>query len=187
MYKHFALTLITLCLSGCTSSHGAPPTSIPQSSPSNSTSLNQEKHQAVSLQLTTHLGDQQEFIEGDEIQFLLSLDKNAYIYMYYIDAHNNISQILPNRNQKNNYYSAGYYQAVPAGETPYRFTINEPFGKETIWIIASDQSIIMDFTKQSIGDFKQIDASINEIKTKIKTNSRLIYGEYALNITTRVK
>ena len=54
-------------------------------------SLSTQTHSSLALQtipveLTTHLGDQQQFIDGDEIQFLLSLGSDAYIYMYYIDA-----------------------------------------------------------------------------------------------------
>ena len=39
--------------------------------------------ESIPLDLTTHLGDQQKFVDGDEIQFLLSLGQDAYIYMYY--------------------------------------------------------------------------------------------------------
>lgn len=187
MYKNFVLYFLALLILGCTASPETQSSPKIQSKSLNNASLNQQKLQPVALQLTTHLGDQQAFVAGDEIQFLLSLDRSAFIYMYYIDADNHISQILPNQNHQNNYYSAGYYQAVPASDIPYRFTINKPFGKETIWVIASDQSIRLETTYNSIGNLKQINASIDAIKAKIKQQSREVYGNYALKITTREK
>jgi hypothetical protein len=180
MYKILVLSYLLIWLLGCTAAH-----ETPQSL--NSHSLKSQKLQPVALQLTTHLGDQQEFVAGDEIQFLLSTDKNAFIYMYYIDADSNIIQIIPNQNQKNNYYSAGYYQPVPASEIPYRFTISKPFGEEVIWIIASDQSITIDFTTRPVGNFNQIHASIDNIKKNIQQQSSQFYGDYSLKILTRKK
>lgn len=133
--------------------------------------------QSIPLELTTHLGDQQTFFEGDEIQFLLSLGSDAYIYMYYIDATNKVMQILPSMEQINNHYSSGYFLTVPEYENHYRFTVNEPFGDEKVWIIASDRSIDIDGSGMSIED----------IRKKIRQGSGQAYGEYDLKITTRKK
>jgi hypothetical protein len=142
-------------------------------------SLSTETHSTLALQtipveLTTHLGDQQQFIDGDEIQFLLSLGSDAYIYMYYIDASNNITKILPNENQHSHFYSAGYFLTVPNYKNHYRFIISRPYGEESIWIFASDQSI----------NFNETNIGIDEIRNNIKNASRLAYGEYAMKIVT---
>ena len=128
----------------------------------------------IPVELTTHLGDKQQFIRGDEIQFLLSLGSDAYIYMYYIDAEKNITQILPNSNQQSNHYTSGYFLTIPEYEDGYRFLISEPFGEEYIWIFASDRSI----------DIDSSDKTIESIKQKIKKNSSREYGEYVLKIVT---
>lgn len=157
------LCLITLLLSAC-------------STYDKTSQITDETRPAViPLELTTHLGDQQQFIEGDEIQFLLSLGQDAYIYMYYVDAVNNITQILPNENQPGNFYTAGYFIAVPDPENHYRFTVSKPFGDESIRVFASDRSIAM---KRSPG-------SIENIKQFIKKSSSKAYGDYVLKITTR--
>jgi len=161
MYKTFQLCLIALFLTGCGTSNKG-------------TVLNSVKLEAIPLELTTHLGDKQQFVDGDEIQFLLSLGQDAYIYMYYIDTADKITQILPNGNQHSNFYAAGYFLTIPEYENLYRFTISEPFGKESIWVFASDKSIMM---KQSLG-------SIENIKQYIKRLSEKSYGEYVLNIVT---
>ena len=95
MLRIIQLSLITLLLSACSTYH-------------KTTAITDEtKLITIPLELTTHLGDQQQFVEGDEIQFLLSLGQDAYIYMYYVDAANNITQILPNENQPSNFYMLG--------------------------------------------------------------------------------
>lgn len=131
----------------------------------------------IPLELTTHLGHQQKFVEGDEIQFLLSLGQDAYIYMLHLDAKGSITQILPNVNQHSHFYSAGYFLTIPEYENLYRFTVSEPFGEESIWIIASDQSITLPASAESLPDIRHV----------IKQSSRQAYGEYVLRITTRAK
>ena len=140
----------------------------------NATSPGSTELGTIPMELTTHLGDQQQFVDGDEIQFLLSLGQDAYIYMYYIDAANNITQILPNENQQSNFYTAGYFLTIPEYENHYRFTISKPFGNESIWVLASDRSIII----------KQAAESIEDIRQRVKRSSETAYGEYVLNIVT---
>ncbi len=161
MHKIIELCLITLLLGSCSAAN--------KNTVAESSGL-----ESIPLELTTHLGDQQKFVEGDEIQFLLSLGQDAYIYMYYIDAEKNIMQILPNENQRSNFYKAGYFLTIPEYEKLYRFTISEPFGDESIWVIASDRSITI----------KKPLASIENIKQLIKKTSEKSYGEYVLNIVT---
>ncbi|MBT8119107.1 MAG: DUF4384 domain-containing protein [Gammaproteobacteria bacterium] len=164
-YKIFSCLLLALSISGCSVSNNA-------ESPSSSKQLD-----AIPLELTTHLGDQQQFVEGDEIQFLLSLGQDAYIYMFYMDASGIITQILPNANQPSHFYSAGYFLTIPEYENLYRFTISAPFGEESVWIIASDQSITL---PESL-------VSLQDIRNTIKHSSIKAYGEYALRITTRAR
>lgn len=161
MYKSLLFLILALLLSSCktVNSTAQPITSL----------------QTIPIELTTHLGDQQEFVEGDEIQFLLSLGSDAYIYMYYIDANYKITQILPNTNQASNFYSAGYFLTIPEYNNTYRFTISEPFGKESIWVLASDQEIQPDSSIKTIENYKN----------HIQQSSKKSYGEYELTIITR--
>ncbi len=159
MVKKYSLYVLIFCLPGCSALY---------------TTFNASKLQSIPVELTTHLGDSQQFVEGDEIQFLLSLGSDAFIYMYYIDAANNIKQILPNENQQSNFYAAGYFLTIPEYENVYRFTVSEPFGNESIWVFASDQSILM----------KPLPASIENIEQLIKNSSEKAFGEYVLNIVT---
>ena len=162
MYRIISLYLFALLISGCSAFN------------KNTEISNNTELETISLELTTHMGDQQQFVEGDEIQFLLSLDQDAYIYMYYVDAVSNITQLLPNENRQSNFYTAGYFLTVPDYEKHYRFTISEPFGKESIWVFASDHLLTI----------KQSPDSIKDIRQHIKTSASKSYGEYELNIVT---
>jgi len=165
MNKIFPCCLLVLCLCGCSTANN------------NTGTADSKDLASIPLELTTHLGDQQQFVEGDEIQFLLSLGQDAYIYMLYLDASGAITQILPNVNQHSHFYSAGYFLTIPEYENLYRFTISEPFGEESIWVIASDQSISLDLSLDKVDSIRDV----------IKNASRQAYGEYALRITTRAK
>lgn len=167
MYKIAQLLSLTLLLFGCSSL---------QKTDSLISNLN-----SIPLELTTHLGDQQQFIEGDEIQFLLSLGSDAYIYMVYLDAKNNITQILPNKNQPGNFYSAGYFLTIPEYDNGYRFTISQPFGNESVWVFASDQLITQSSLESSML------SSIEDYKKKLQKLSKKAYGEYELRIVTKKK
>ncbi len=41
------------------------------------------KRNHININITTHLGDHQTFMEGDVISFFLSLDKDAYLLVIY--------------------------------------------------------------------------------------------------------
>ena len=161
-YKIYSYLTLALFISGCSVSNN---TEVASSS---------KQLDLIPLELTTHLGDQQQFFEGDELQFLLSLGQDAYIYMFYIDASGAITQILPNANQPSHFYSAGYFLTIPEYENLYRFTISEPFGQEMIWIIASDQSIKLPAPP----------GSLEKIRSTVKHSSMQAYGEYVFRITT---
>ena len=165
MHRLISLCLLVLMFSGCSTANN------------NNDTADNIKLDAIPVELTPHLGDQQQFVDGDEIQFLLSLGQDAYIYMYYIDAAGKVTQLLPNPNQRSHFYSAGYFLTIPEYENLYRFTIREPYGEESIWVFASDQSITLD---------QPLDA-MEAIRKRIKSASDKAYGEYELRISTRAK
>ena len=148
-------------------------------SPSNrvASTIQSDGLDTIPVELTTHMGEQLQFVEGDDIQFLLSLGQDAFIYMFYIDADNRVVQLLPSPEQPSNFYAAGYFLTIPEYKNLYRFTVNKPFGEESIWVLASDQSINPD---QSLRD-------IDKIRGNIKLSSQRAYGEYELRISTREK
>lgn len=127
----------------------------------------------IPVELTTTVGHQQEFYEGDEIQFLLSLGDDAYIYMYHVDAKGKIVQILPSSKQSSHFYEKGFFLTVPNYEDLYRFIVSRPYGASSIWVFASNTEVI------SLSS--EID-SISNIREKIKSNSTTAFGESHIKI-----
>jgi len=97
------------------------------------------KHGPFNLAVTTHLGDAQSFQEGDIVSFYISLDKDAYLTVIYQDAGNRLHLLIPNALYRNNFYKAGLFIPIPNEQNPFQFRIAAPFGKETLWVFASDQ------------------------------------------------
>ena len=92
----------------------------------------------IDVKITTHLGDQQSFVEGDKISFFLSLNQDAYIYLYYLDANGNLLQLMPNQRMPDNFYSSGLFMPVPPAKQQFQFIIRAPFGEEHIFVLATD-------------------------------------------------
>jgi hypothetical protein len=97
--------------------------------------------QPFNLSVTTHLGDKQTFREGDLVSFYVSLDKDAYLTILYQDAGGQLSVLLPNTLHPENFFRAGLFIPIPNEQNPFQFRITPPFGKETLWVFASDKSL----------------------------------------------
>ncbi len=88
--------------------------------------------------ITTHLGDHQEFQQGDRVQFLLDLNRDAYVLLIYQDASGALTQLVPNAIEKNGFYKAARYLSIPDARIPFEFVVGPPFGTETVWAFGSN-------------------------------------------------
>lgn len=135
----------------------------------------------IPVELTTHLGDQQLFIEGDEIQFLLSLGSDAYVYMYHMDTTGAITQLIPDARQQGHFYNAGYFMTLPEYNNGYRFIVSAPYAEHRVWVFASDADIsdadvhvaqgktiekLRDRIKQASSNFGEAQLLLNTVKSE---------------------
>lgn len=93
----------------------------------------------IQVEITTNLGDKQEYVEGDEISFLVSISADAYLLIVYEDSNKRVWQLLPNDFNRQAKFSAGMYIPIPNSEQPYRFRATAPFGKESLTVFASNK------------------------------------------------
>ena len=91
------------------------------------------------VNITTHLGDQQEFQAGDRVQFLLDLSQDAYILLIYQDARGALTQMIPNTVNRSGFFKAARYLGIPDARMPFEFIVGPPFGTETVWVYAASQ------------------------------------------------
>jgi len=141
---------------------------------------------SFNIEVTTHLGDQQSFRQGDVVSFLMSLDKDAYVLMIYQDASNNLYQIVPNPHSIESRYKAGLFIPIPQQSEPFQFTIQPPYGTEFLWAFASNNALPVLDGRVLSGGLKKLNQSLKNIISLIR-NLHLkskYYGEAQLKIDT---
>lgn len=141
----------------------------------------------IEVSLTTHLGDQQTFIEGDQLAFFLSLDTDAYVYLLYQDAQDQTFVLIPNAKMPGNFYRKGFFLPLPDADTAFRFTIQAPFGDEKIIVFATD-AIGLEQLSGSVSHngLVKVDIDLEQLRSDIESVSNN-FGYAELGLTTRSK
>lgn len=139
---------------------------------------------AIDLRITTHLGDQQSFVDGDRISFLLSLDSDAYVYLFYRDAEANLLQLLPNERMTDHFFDAGLFMPVPAAQHQFQFTVQPPYGEEFMYAIASDNDALVFPGKPLANGLILLTTDIETIIASIEAKSIGLFGRAELRLTT---
>lgn len=142
----------------------------------------------IEIGITTHLGDQQRFIRGDDISFLVNLNKDAYLLILYQDADHHLWQLVPNDFNPYNFFKAGDYLTIPNESLPYKFIAAPPFGKETLFAFASDHPFPSFNYSLTQNGMILINATIESIFTTLHDIARkgqYAIGEAKLVITTQ--
>ena len=140
--------------------------------------------QAVGIQVTTHLGDHQTFRKNDVVSFLLSLERDAYLTAIYVDAENNLYQIIPNASQRDHYFKANLFIPIPPKNADYNFKIKPPYGKETLWVFASDADKIRLKGDNLANGMIKLTQTLDEVRTVLKRDSIDRFDEASVHIIT---
>lgn len=143
--------------------------------------------QTINLELTTHLGDNQHFQQGDQISFMLSIDTAAYVYLFYRSSDSSIVQLIPNARQANHLYQPGFFIPVPDQNAEFEFTAQPPFGEDKVWVFATDKPVAELYGKSLDSGLMLMTLNIHQIRSAIKRQSSKVYGESSLRIFTQRK
>lgn len=141
----------------------------------------------LNLEITTHLGDKQTFIEGDVVSFLLSLDDDAFIYLFYEDADANLIEIFPNSKSRNHFYKQGIFLPVPPEQARFQLKIQAPFGKEKLYVFASDNADINLHGRLLDNGLRLIDDIAENLAHRIRRQSESAFGSTSLTIETKAR
>ena len=142
---------------------------------------------AFNLAVTTHLGDVHSFQQGDIISFYVSLAKDAYLTVVYQDAGNHLYLLIPNALYRDNFFKAGLFIPIPNEQNPFQFRITPPFGKETLWVFASDQAFADLPVQATEGDTTRLSGDITSVRNALKNHSRghnALFEEVSLTLYT---
>ncbi len=130
---------------------------------------------AIHVTITTHLGDEQHFREGDEISLLLSLDHDAYVLLVYQDAGGNLVKLFPVRKNDNGWVPAGDFIPFPRRTDGLRLVVASPFGEERVWAFAAAKA----FPTRPLLDIPDIKA----LHTRLQ-HSGIFYSETYTQLRT---
>ena len=71
----------------------------------------------------------------------VTASKTCYVYIINIGSTGNMSTLIPNDCESENYLQAGQYLQFPSPEAGYTFELDEKSGKETIIVLAYDRAL----------------------------------------------
>ena len=143
--------------------------------------------QTIRVDITTHLGDVRNFVEGDKLSFLLSLDRDSHLLVLYQNAKQQIIQLLPNRNRPEYSLKAGMFISIPEPDAPFVFNIEPPFGQEILWAFASAEGFPELAGKYRGDGTKKLSGNMKMIRTKLKASARTAFGEVSYKLYTRAR
>lgn len=147
-----------------------------------------QKSKSISVDITTHLGDNQTFVDGDVVSFFIGLDQDAYVLIIYRDAQNHLIQLIPNDKQNTNFYQAGDFIAIPDKKTGFQFKISAPYGKETLWAFASNAPLPALKGSPLNNGLRLLSEEFHAIRSKLANHARTAqnaYGEAETHIYTK--
>jgi hypothetical protein len=143
------------------------------------------KLKSVNLDITTHLGDQQIYHAGDKLGFMLSLNQDAYVYLFYQDSENHLLQLLPNAQQKKNLFKAGLYIPLPDPDAPFSFRVEAPFGTDQVWAFAVDHQVAMLPGQMLENGLILMSQTIDQVRSEIRAQAKQVFDQSSKQIITR--
>jgi hypothetical protein len=89
----------------------------------------------------TMLTNKSKFYPGDPIFFKIQIPKKGYIYLLNLNSDGTIHLIFPNEIDTNNFFEEGTYR-FPNKNSDYEWRLDEDPGKETIYLIFSENPVL---------------------------------------------
>ncbi len=163
--KKFTLIILFCILTGC------------------STSSSREN---IDIEVTSFLGENPSFRDGDEISFLINLNEDAWVYMYYENSLGHAYQLMPSALAPDNFIHAGDFIPFPNSGAPFQLVVSAPFGQEKIWMVAYDQAIPLPHeNKENLKSLPISLDKVQELHRHIIQNDGRRSGKDTLQFTTK--
>ncbi len=148
----------------------------------------QEIEKSIQLNITSQLGDNAVYVDGDVVSYFVSTSLDAYLVLIYRDASQNIVQLLPNLHDPRSFFKAGDFIEIPGMHASFVFQVSKPFGSEQVYMFASDQpfpSLRGERLKNGLLllEHRSTDLILSIMREHGKNGSRF-YGEAKTSITT---
>jgi len=121
--------------------------------------------------------------KGEVIQFLLRSNRDAYIYLFDLDANDHAVMLYPAPSQGAPVKKVPGREVLilPGDALPYEIVVSEPFGQDIIWAVASDVKLAI--PEDLTGDW----ANVNTLKQRVRKLGQSTaqgYAEAQVLVTT---
>lgn len=94
------------------------------------------------VKLNTTKGDRyQVYRAGEKVQFLMQVTKPLYVYLFGINAKNEVSQLYPGPGQQQAPLQAGRLHTVPADHDSWEIVVEPPFGTDVVKLFATERPL----------------------------------------------
>lgn len=81
---------------------------------------------------------------GENIRISTTVNRDAYVYLFNVDANGEVTQILPNRLSSSNFVKANTTTVFPAAGANFTFTVGEDIGLNKVLALASLTQLDLD-------------------------------------------
>lgn len=96
------------------------------------------------VKLNTTKGDRfQVYRAGEKVQFLIQVARPLYVYLYGINAKNEVSQLYPGPGQPQVPLLAGGIHTVPDDQDGWEIVVAPPFGTDVVKLFASEHPLFV--------------------------------------------
>ncbi len=89
--------------------------------------------------------------DGAKIQFLVRVNRPAYVYLFDLNSKGEAVQLYPALGVKNRKLSPDKLLLLPDDGMPYELVVSPPYGKDLVWAIASETAL--DLPEKMEGDW----------------------------------
>lgn len=94
------------------------------------------------VKLNTTKGDRYQIYKaGEKLQFLIQTAKPLYVYLFDINAKNEVSQLYPGPGQQQVPLGAGQVHTVPGDRDSWEIVVEPPFGTDVVKLFASERPL----------------------------------------------
>lgn len=82
-----------------------------------------------------------EYFAGEEARLRVTVSQPSYVYLFSQDVYGNVTMVLPNQRDPNNYIDANQSIYFPPNDATYRFRVAGPAGLERVFAVASTEPL----------------------------------------------
>lgn len=144
----------------------------------------------LKVEISTDRGeDRPLYYQGEQIRFLIRINRNAWVYIFYLNPDKSALPLYPLDNRNNPARNSQKLKAnrllvLPDDGCPYDLKVSPPFGRDQVLVIASEKPILLPSLESS--EWQSADKLFSRLrKQAFKDNPG--YAEARVTIVTKTR